>query len=257
MNYRASFNTYLRRLGRSESTVKHHNRAVAEFWEFIGPKARQRGLLRHMVPAHLEEYKLHLLNERKLKPSTVNKRLSALSSFARLLVNKGLLSGNPLALVARAGSTIRSRDDFQLAFEKVQRLRNEVHRDIINVRDRAVVELLYAGLTVRELCSLKYDENWSADNNTIEVSQRRVVLHPRACLALEHYMILRPIIRGEFLFAGPGPGWSLKPAQIYWIIRRLARQTDVQVGVRDLCVAHYAAGVFGFEPIHISTSAAA
>jgi site-specific recombinase XerD len=47
------------------------------------------------------------------------------------------------------------------SWEDVQRVRAQVHRDVINVRDRAIVELLYAGLTVRELGSLKYDRLWS------------------------------------------------------------------------------------------------
>jgi site-specific recombinase XerD len=187
----------------------------------------------------------------------VNKRLSALSAFARLMVNKGLLDGNPMELVARAGGKALQAEQIRLSYEHVQKLRSQVCSDMTNVRDRAVVELLYTGLTVRELCRLKYDGSWSADTSAIVSGERQVHLHAKACLALEHYMILRPILRGEYLFAGAGPGWSLKPSRVYCIIRRLARLTGVKIGVSDLRVARYAAEIFGFGPAHVSTPAAA
>ena len=255
MNYRVCFAAYLRRQGRREPTVKSYGRALSEFCQYSGGQGRKYGLCKNLAPARVEAYKQYLLNNRGLRPSTVNRRLSALSALARFLMERGLLAANPLELVTRAGRNALRREDMQITWQDVQTLRAEVHKDMMNVRDRAVVELLYSGLTVRELCGLKYDESWSPDNNTITAGQRPVALHARACLALEHYMILRPILRGDYLLVGGGPGWSLKPGSFYRILRRLARICGVKTGVRELRLGHYMTEVYGFASAFIAAAA--
>ena len=80
--------------------------------------------------------------------------------------------------------------------------------------------------------AFKYDVSWNPDSDSITVGERRVALHARACLALEHYMILRPILRGDYLFVGSGSGWSMKTGCIYAVIRRLARMLERISGFR-------------------------
>lgn len=213
--------------------------------------------MKQLNPEQLEVYKSFLVEQRGLRPSTVNRRLSALSAFARFLVSRGRLAGNPLDLVSRVGKKKVSKVELRFTWEGVQQIRTEVHKDVLNVRERAAVELLYAGLTVRELCSLKYDGQWTADKNYIKMGERIVNLHARACLALEHYMILRPILCGDYLFAGKGEEWSLKPSMVYWMVRRLARRCGTRIGVKDLRLACYAARVFRFEDEVISSPIAA
>lgn len=111
------------------------------------------GLLRS---GRVEEYRDYLLEEKKLRPSTVNGRLSSLSVFARFLMEHSLLPFNPLALVERIRENELPARPPAL-YTQVQALRREVHSDILNLRDRAVVELLYTGLSVGELCSLFWE----------------------------------------------------------------------------------------------------
>lgn len=257
MNYRVCFASYLRRCGRKESTVKSYGRVLVEFAAYGSSQKKNNSILKHMSPERVKSYKHFLLSAKGLRPSTVNRRLSALSAFARFLLSKGLLKGNPLELVSRAGREEINKEHMQTAWDGVQHLRAEVHQDVINVRDRAVVELLYAGLSVRELCGLKYMGGWNSDSDSITVDERQVSLHARACLALEHYMILRPILRGDYLFVGSGPDWSMKPSHVYTTIRRLARMAGVKIGVRDLRLARYAGEAFGFEPARIPAAVAA
>lgn len=257
MNYRICFAGYLRRKGRQERTIRSYNAALGEFMNYCANQRRRNGLLKHMVPSRLEGYKAYLLNHKGLRPSTINRRLAGLSAFARMLVTKGLLPGNPLDLVARVNGREIKTENLRASWEGVQKVRMAVNEDVMNVRDRAVVELLYAGLTVRELCDLKWDGVWSADKNAISTGERQISLQARACLALEHYMILRPILRGEYLLPGSGPGWSLKPGRVYSIVRCLSRVSGVRVGVRDLRLARYAAEVWGFGPAYATAPAAA
>ncbi len=257
MNYRVCFAAYLRRRGRRDATVKSYVLALAEFCKYSGCQGRKRSLCKRLAPGQVEAYKLYLLSRRGLRPSTVNRRLSALSAFARFLMEKRRLSSNPLELVPRAGRKTPSTDEIRTSWEGVQRLRAEAHKDVLNIRDRAVVELLYAGLTVREMCGLKHEQGWSPDNNTIKAGERPVSLHAGAITALKHYMILRPILRGGYLLVGAGPGCSLKPGSVYGIIRRLARICGIKTGVRDVRLAGYAAEVYGFSPAGISAAVAA
>lgn len=256
MNYRVCFAAYLRRRGRRPSTIKSYGLALAEFCNYSGGVGKRTSLVKQMVPERIEAYKQHLLNQRGLRASTVNRRLSALSTMARFLISKGQLNGNPLDLVARAGKYHITAETIRQRWEDVQKLRAEVHRDVLNIRERAVVELLYSGLSVRELCSLRYDPSWSPDITHITASELTVTLHARACLALEHYLILRPILEGEHLLVGSGPDGSMKRSTVYGILRRLGRKSGLNAGVKALCTTRYAAQVYGFTPTLISSAAA-
>ncbi len=257
MNYLVCFAAYLRRCGRRESTVKSYGRVLCEFAGYGSRHSKSNSLLKQFNPNKIEAYKSHLLYDKSLRPSTVNQRLSALSAFARFLLSKGLIKGNPLDLVSRAGCNLITENDRRASWDSVQRLRAEVHKDIINVRDRAMVELLYAGLSVRELCSLRYEEGWSSDNDNIQVGDRKVSLHGRACLALEHYGILRPVLKGDYLLVGSGPERSMKPGQVYATVRKLARMAGVSIGVKDLRLDRYAGEVYGFGAARIAVAVAA
>ena len=49
----------------------------------------------------IRAYEVHLLDDRKLSPRTVNQHLSVLSSFCRYLMKEGVLKSNPVHLVKR------------------------------------------------------------------------------------------------------------------------------------------------------------
>lgn len=247
MNYRVCFAAYLRRHGRAEATVRNYVRGLDGFCKYNERSGRRLAMQGRLAPGQVEAYKQYLLCERGLRPSTVNQRLSALSAFARFLISRGMLHGNPLELVSRAGRAPRNTAAMRAWWEDVQRVRAQVHQDMTNVRDRAIVELLYAGLTVRELCSLKYEGLWSSDTGMLTVGERVVALHPRASLALEHYSILRPILKGDYLIVGNGAENALKHSSVYNALRRLARLAGVRVGAKDLRLGRFAAEVFGFS----------
>ena len=117
MNYRICFAAYLRMLGRRESTIKSYGRALVEYAAYCGRQKKSSGLLKQFNPHKLQSYKDSLLYDRGLRPSTVNRRLSALSAFARFLLSKGLLKGNPLELVPRAGREEINKEHMQKVWD--------------------------------------------------------------------------------------------------------------------------------------------
>lgn len=105
----------------------------------------------------------------------------------------------------------------------------------MDLTGRMIVELLYTGLTMRELRSLRW--NGEPGGESLLVGKRRIMLHPEAQLALKHYMIVRPILMGDFLIVGQGKEWSLKPGTVYSLLKGLSRKA--QVLVRDLRLAKF------------------
>lgn len=100
------------------------------------------------------------------------------------------------------------------SWEGFQNLRHAVGSDVLELPARVIVELLYTGISVRELRELRYNEK--SGSEIIKVGQREIILHPEAQLALSHYLLLRPILWGEYLIAGEEADRSLKTGFVYY-----------------------------------------
>ena len=55
----------------------------------------------------IRNYEIHLLDQEKLDPRTVNLHLSVLSGFCRYLIRQGILSSNPVRLISRPKTSKR------------------------------------------------------------------------------------------------------------------------------------------------------
>lgn len=236
MNYRVCFAAYLRRRGRRPATIRRHILTLAEFCSYCRKSGRRTSIIKSLHPARLNSYRDHLLTRRRLRPSTVNARLSSMSAFCRFLIEKGILPGNPLEMVARVGREGEVQIKPRASWEDVQRLRREVSADILNLRGRIVIELLYSGLTVRELCLLPWEDQ-SSPVLRAGPGRRRVELEEATRQALQHYLLLRPILRGSYLIVGNSPDWSLTPAAVYGLLKRINKKLGLAVTVRDLRLA--------------------
>lgn len=238
MNYRACFVIYLRRQAYCPTTVKSYDYALNDYISYFRLIRKRASVLKNFNAQHLESFRKYLTVTRGLRPSTVNRRLTALSAFARFLIKRDLLPYNPLELVARLNhdGTIRARR--MAAWEDIQNLRQEVHKDLLELPGRLIVELLYTGASVREIRELRYDANSGTDN--LKVGERVLVLHPEARVALSHYLILRPILWGDYLIAGEEHDRFLKPDTVYYILQKLSKKISARVTVRDLRLARFA-----------------
>lgn len=58
-------------------------------------------LLHSLTPSIIRRYEVALLDDRSMKPKTVNLHLSVLSGFCRFLIKSGALNSNPVKLVPR------------------------------------------------------------------------------------------------------------------------------------------------------------
>ena len=137
--------------GLADNTVAAYERDVVQFFRFAGrakvidPAAVDPLLLRRFLAQ---------LKTRGLADSSIARKAAALRACFRLLVRRGLVPSNPAAdLGAPRG---RRRLPVVLKQRQVDALLSRPQPlDPVGLRDRAILELLYAtGMRVGELCGL-------------------------------------------------------------------------------------------------------
>ncbi len=92
----------------SEGTRREYRLALNEFFKLLGPSISDAGELRRR---HVIFYKNHL-EQRKLAPNTINKKLAAVSSFCRFLAQEELMDKDLTYGVKRP----RSQNTYQTGF---------------------------------------------------------------------------------------------------------------------------------------------
>jgi len=232
MNYRLCFEVYLRRHHKSPATIKRYSQALTEYFSCHPFRKRRDNIVKRLQIQYIESYRDYLHTVRQLRPSTVNGRLTALAAFARFLMAKGILAHNPLEMVARLKGDGSCAPPDRALRDSVQALRREFHRDVLELPIRVIVEFLYAGLSVLEVCALMKDRQTGGEH--LVLPERKVRLHREARLALEHYMILRPILLGDRLIVGNSRDGVLRPRSVYYLLRRFSKKIGVRVSARDL-----------------------
>ncbi len=138
--------------GLSANTVAAYERDVAQFFEFA---ARGRVAAPDQVEPLLLRRFLAQLHTRGLAASSLARKAAALRACFRYLTRRGLVQANPAAALGtprgpqRLPAVLKQRQVNQL-------LAGPQPVDPVGLRDRAVLELLYAtGIRVGELCGLR------------------------------------------------------------------------------------------------------
>lgn len=143
----------------SDKTIRAYNSDWQDFYNFL-EKELGHDLSVFEVEAidhRLVRRYLSNLYNRGLSKNTSARRLAALKSFFRFLVNKNYSQRNPLTLVATPKIPKRlprylEQDDMSKVLEQPQ------ETSAAGIRDKALMELLYgAGIRVGELVTLNID----------------------------------------------------------------------------------------------------
>lgn len=179
MDYIAEYMEYITTQKRySGRTVEIYSSVIGDFLSYVsddgsgiatfGDEEAVSALNRNVIRA----WQMHLMDEKKNSPRTVNLCLSVLSGLCRYLVKRGVLKSNPVSLVTRPKQAKRipvfyredamrdymdtenalSRRDFELDFRTEQE-RKDTYRLCLQ---RMIVSLLYCtGIRRAELIDLK------------------------------------------------------------------------------------------------------
>ena len=138
----------------SEHNHKGYMRDVAGFMRHAGIEEPTQ--LRDTTPEQVGEWREELLG-RSLKPATVRRKLSALSSLFDDLRTRGAVDGNPVRGIERPAEEGDTNAAPVLSGEQARRLLDAPPEGTIKgLRDRAILAvLLCQGLTREELCGLR------------------------------------------------------------------------------------------------------
>ena len=149
------FAHHLTRAERSPLTIKNYRCDLAAFASWFRDTTGDELTPAHITQTDLRDYKRFLVDQRGLKPSSVNRQLATLKSFLTWAATAGLLPAGPPPVLPKAVLQARQGPRW-LDRREQQALRRAVERGG-QVRDIAIVTLLLnTGLRLQELCALTW-----------------------------------------------------------------------------------------------------
>lgn len=138
----------------AQNSTAAYIRDVVEFEEFIDNKNIND--LLDASQADITDYLLGLKNQGK-SAATVNRKMASLRAFYRYLNDSDAIANNPT--IGIKVPKISRKEIEYLSIEEVEKLLAQPDNSIKGLRDRAILEILYAtGLRVSELIEANVDD---------------------------------------------------------------------------------------------------
>ncbi|HKQ88896.1 MAG TPA: site-specific tyrosine recombinase XerD [Candidatus Acidoferrales bacterium] len=204
-----AFLNYLRvDKGLSKNTLECYRRDVEKFALFVHDRDLQ---INQIVRRDVVDF-LASLRRRALDSRTVARHLATLRHFFRFAVLEGYITNDP-AMTIESPKTTQTLPEF-LSVEEVELLlRQPDMNDIVGIRDRAMIELMYStGIRVSELCGIRLND-LKMDPGCLRCvgkgdKERIVPVGRQALDAVNHYLrasrpqLLRDAV-SPFLFLTP------------------------------------------------------
>jgi site-specific recombinase XerD len=216
--------------GRSPSTILAYRADLEQLVDFCTKK--NIGFPDQVTQEIIEAFRDTLLTE-KYTPKTVSRKLNAVKTFFRYLVNEGYLDKDPSQNVAHP--KIQPSVPKYLSPLEYRALRDVVRDD---ARIAAIIELiLQTGMRISEVANLKID-NISGTEIVIEPyatqPERKIPLNKPAKEAIDRYLRERPKTDSPYLFVSKN-GKPLAVRNIRAAIDRYMQKAEVpDYSVNDL-----------------------
>ncbi|RLA64333.1 MAG: hypothetical protein DRQ88_03825 [Epsilonproteobacteria bacterium] len=173
----------------SEHTRKSYRSDIRQFIVFFNNQFQ--GAIERV---HIVAYR-NWLNEKKLAPKTINRKLSSLSSYFDFLVEKGFMDSNPTTSVKRPKQVALS-PTLDLSDEQVLDILNSVDDSSVSAKlHRAILYTLFStGMRKSELINLKLKDYREINGHKVlEIMAKggkflQKVLHPECVEVIENYI---------------------------------------------------------------------
>ena len=150
-NLRSFLNYLLVVKGLSNNTVKAYQADISSFFQWLDNKDLK---YKNLQEDHINQY-ISFLFQRKMRSSSVNRKISSIKSFYIFLVKRNFVKNSPLNDLVTPKQEKYLPESMSEA--EVDKLLNspDVANKIEN-RDKAMIEMLYAtGMRISELVNLK------------------------------------------------------------------------------------------------------
>jgi integrase/recombinase XerD len=138
----------------AQNTQEAYKRDVLDFFAFLRENNLEDPAL--VTNTQVVSYLLRLKGDNK-SAATVNRKLASVRAYFNFLVEKGVVRLNPTSGIK--SPKIERKELEYLTLEEVDRLLAMPDRSIRGVRDRAILELLYAtGIRVNEIIAANVED---------------------------------------------------------------------------------------------------
>lgn len=172
----------------SENTIQAYRRDLDKFIEFSNLRA-----INDVTKVDFETISVFkdFLSKKGLSSSSVSRTLSSLRSLFQFLITEGVCENNPAKAVHN--DKVEKKELIVLTSKEVEKLLSQPDTsDIKGLRDKAMIELLYAtGIKVSELIALDVSD-FNAQLSFIRCGsgekERFIPIYPLACKAIQTYL---------------------------------------------------------------------
>jgi len=150
-NLRSFLNYLLVDKGLSKNTVKAYEADISSFFRWLINKDLE---YKNLQEEHINQY-IAFLFQKKMKSSSVNRKISSIKSFYIFLVKRNFIKNSPLNDVVTPKQEKYLPES--MSEDEVDKLLNSPNvANKIENRDKAMIEMLYAtGMRISELVNLK------------------------------------------------------------------------------------------------------
>lgn len=217
----------------SDNTVNAYMKDLEHFEDFV----MSRGIARitDVSNSDIVAYLMELKKQGRSK-STVNRRLTSIRTFYKFLLREGKVKDNPAEDIK--SPRIEKKDIEFLSIDEVNKLMTLPDESIKGIRDRAILELMYAtGIRASELIDMKLDDlnmRMGFVKCTGEHSKARIIPIGRpARHALEDYVYdARPVLlkksTSEKLFVNYA-GESMTRQGLWKILKEYGEEAGLKI----------------------------
>lgn len=212
------FKLFLQETDRSPNTVSGYLEDLKDFADWFENANGEALTPMAITPSDIRAYRQHLLNDRKLKPNTINRRLASLAAFARWARVTGQIESDPTTRIQSVEQVPpgprwldrKQRFALQRVIEQEQQMADaqpDQRRSLWRGRDAVLITvLLHTGLRVGEAAGLDVDAvELKPRSGKVTVQGkgtkiRAVPLNAEARAALERWQARRPECDTSALF---------------------------------------------------------
>ena len=231
--------------GKSQRTIESYSRDLQTFCQFEGVSTISEAVKVLFSGTHREanlcglKYRQHLVDIKKLKPTSINRHLSSLRSLVALGRSLGMIPWN-LAIKNQKVTELRNLSALDPSGIKRLIEAAGLRGNKTAKRDVALCTLLYtAGLRRSEAVSITYPDDVALERNAVWVlgkgrtEKQELILPEKTLAALEEWLGVRGNEPGPLFInfdrAGKGDG-RLTGRSVHRVIRSLGKK----IGHNDL-----------------------
>lgn len=174
----------------SQHTIKYYRADIQAFIDFARKKDVDEVLFSNVTSLAVRAY-ISWLYKTGYAKTTIIRRLISLRVFFNYLLAKGMIASNPLLEIKTPKVVLKHGLAF--AVDEVANIFSRIGESTLGLRDRALLELLYAtGMKVSELvalcCSSVDLNNRYVIVNSNKVNERIIPIGAAACEAIKKYL---------------------------------------------------------------------